>query len=79
MVRPGAEAMVAAGMRVRVKASCGLCPGRYGVVENSLPGAQRVIAAARGGRWFVGLQRVNPANASPRVELYWGDELEVVG
>lgn len=71
--------IIVAGMRVRVKESAKVCPERLGTVSKNLPGAQRTIAKARGGRWFVDLDPKNPRRTAPRIELYWGDELEPAG
>lgn len=65
-------------MRVRVKASATVCPGRVGVVGQPLPKANRMQAKARNGRWFVYLDRINKRNPASRIELFWGDELEPV-
>jgi hypothetical protein len=65
------------GQRVRVRSCCKLCPGRVGTVLHRFPGANPTLAAARGGRWVVGLDRVHPKkDRSPRLEWLWGEELE---
>lgn len=78
MVTAATPAPIAAGLRVRVRLAAKVCPGRLGTVGKHLPGAQRTIAQARGGRWFVDLDPMNPRRTAPRIELFWGDELEPV-
>jgi len=63
-------------MRVRVKDTATVCPGRIGLVGQPLPKANRMQAEARDGRWFVSLERINRGSAASRIELFWGDELE---
>jgi hypothetical protein len=69
---------ISAGMKVRVRKTATVCPGRLGTVGKHLPGANRKKAEARGLRWFVDLEPKNPRRTAPRIELFWGDELEPV-